>query len=132
MWCAVQAKQDSIPHNLYLQRCQRIVCFQRFSPTLLQTNTLEVVAIIMMGDPSHVPNLPQDVGNSTRNGIFIRNNTAACGTSAAITQTYCNADDEFCDSGKSLPVHLSYVQAFGTQAAKFIVDKVGGNNTTKA
>ena len=86
----------------------------------------------MMGDPSHTPNLAQDVGNSTRNGIFNRTNTAGCSKSAAITQTYCNADDEFCDSGKSLPVHLSYVQVFGTQAAQFIVSKAGGNGTIKA
>lgn len=85
-----------------------------------------------MGDPTHVPNLSQDVGNSTKAGVFPRMNIAACGTSAAITQSYCNADDKFCDSGSSIPVHLSYVQTFGTQAAQFIVGKVGGNSTSNS
>lgn len=83
-----------------------------------------------MGDPSHVPNLIQDVGTSTKAGVFPRQNAAACNSSAAITQSYCNADDKFCDSGNSIQVHISYVQVFGTQAAQFIAGKVG-NSTMK-
>jgi len=83
-----------------------------------------------MGDPSHVPGLPQDVGNSTKAGIFPRNNTAACASMASITQSYCNSNDTFCDSGSSIPVHLSYVQVYGSQAAKFIEEKVGSSNVT--
>jgi acetylxylan esterase len=82
-----------------------------------------------MGDPSHVPGLSQDVGNSTKNGVFPRNNTAACAPSAKITQSYCNANDEFCDSGASLEVHVSYVQVFGTAAAQFIQGRVNGTVT---
>jgi acetylxylan esterase len=83
-----------------------------------------------MGDPSHVPGLPQDVGNSTKAGIFPRNNTTACSQYASITQSYCNANDTFCDSGSSIAVHISYVQVFGTQAAKFIEEKVTTSNAT--
>ena len=83
-----------------------------------------------MGDPSHVPGLPQDVGKSTKAGVFPRNNTAACASAASITQSYCNANDEFCDSGNSLQVHLSYVQVFGTQAAQFVTSKVVPSNST--
>jgi acetylxylan esterase len=83
-----------------------------------------------MGDPSHVPGLAQDVGNSTKAGVFPRNNTAACASTASITQSYCNANDTFCDSGSSLQVHLSYVQVFGTQAAQFITSKVVASNST--
>ncbi|KAF8857686.1 cutinase [Acephala macrosclerotiorum] len=90
-----------------------------------------IVAIVQMGDPTHVPNLSQDVGNSTKTGIFPRKNTT-CGNSAAITQSYCNANDKFCDSGNSIQVHISYVQVFGTQAAQFIVGKVGGNSTSNS
>jgi acetylxylan esterase len=85
----------------------------------------------MMGDPSHVPGQPQDIGTSEKNGVFPRVNTAACAPSAAITASFCNDNDEFCDSGTSLQVHESYVQVFGTQAAQFIVGKVG-NSTVKA
>jgi acetylxylan esterase len=85
----------------------------------------------MMGDPSHVPGQPQDIGTSKKNGVFPRVNTAACGPSAPITASFCNDNDEFCDSGTSLQVHESYVQVFGMQAAQFIVSKVG-NSTVKA
>jgi acetylxylan esterase len=79
-----------------------------------------------MGDPSFVPGLMQDAGNSTKAGIFPRNNTAACSSSAAITKSFCNADDKFCASGNSIQVHISYVQVFGKDAAQFIVGKVNG------
>lgn len=80
-----------------------------------------------MGDPAHMINQPQDVGNSTKNGIFPRNNTAtACASMEKITQSYCNSDDKFCDSGNSVAVHIAYVQNFGTAATKFIVNMVGG------
>jgi acetylxylan esterase len=83
-----------------------------------------------MGDPTHVPGLPQDVGNSTKAGIFLRNDTAACSQYASITQSYCLANDTFCDSGSSIAVHLSYVQVYGTQAANFIEEKVTTSNAT--
>ncbi|KUJ06810.1 cutinase-domain-containing protein [Mollisia scopiformis] len=90
-----------------------------------------IVAIIQMGDPAHMINQPQDVGNSTQNGIFPRNNTAtACASMEPLTQSYCNSDDRFCDSGTSIAVHLAYVQQFGTTATKFIIQKVGGNATS--
>jgi acetylxylan esterase len=82
-----------------------------------------------MSDPSHVPGQAQDVGTSTKAGVFPRVNTAACGPSAAITKSFCNDNDKFCDSGTSLKVHISYVLAFGTQAAQFITGQVQGNST---
>ncbi|KAI9050534.1 hypothetical protein LZ554_005695 [Drepanopeziza brunnea f. sp. 'monogermtubi'] len=88
-----------------------------------------IVAVIQMGDPSHMPNLPQNVGNSTKAGIFPRPNTAACKNMEPMTKAYCNADDRFCDSGTSVPVHLAYVQNFGTQAADFVMKMVMGNSS---
>ncbi|RDW92013.1 hypothetical protein BP5796_01407 [Coleophoma crateriformis] len=97
--------------------------------TELRTN---IVAVIQMGDPTHMPNLAQDVGNSTKTGIFPRKDLAACGSLAAVTQSYCNSGDRFCDSGDSIPVHLSYIQVFGSTAAQYVVDQVKGNATAKA
>ncbi|KAJ5040507.1 uncharacterized protein L3040_006162 [Drepanopeziza brunnea f. sp. 'multigermtubi'] len=88
-----------------------------------------IVAVIQMGDPSHMPNFPQDVGNATKAGIFPRPDTAACKNLEPMTKAYCNADDRFCDSGNSVPVHLAYVQNFGTQAADFVMKMVMGNST---
>jgi acetylxylan esterase len=84
-----------------------------------------------MGDPSHVVNQTQDVGTSTKNGLFPRQNIAACGSSTKFTQSYCNSNDEFCDSGTSLEVHISYVTNFGAVAAQYIQQRVG-NATTSA
>jgi acetylxylan esterase len=40
--------------------------------------------------------------------------------------SYCNNGDEFCDSGNSLQVHLSYVQSNGDAATQFLVSKAKG------
>ncbi|PBP28530.1 acetylxylan esterase [Diplocarpon rosae] len=60
-----------------------------------------------------------------------RLNTAACAGMAPITKSFCNDDDRFCDSGTSIPVHLAYVQGFGTQARDFVVARVTGNVAAK-
>lgn len=84
-----------------------------------------------MGDPTHIPGLPQDVGNSTKAGIFPRMNSAStCPQLATIGQSYCNDNDRFCDSGNSTAVHVAYVKQFGTAAAEYIVTKMGGSVST--
>ena len=79
-----------------------------------------------MGDPTYAPCQSQDVGNSTNNDVFPCINTVACAPSANIKQSYCNSDDEFCDSGNSLATHLSYFNVFRNMAAQFIVRHVIG------
>lgn len=56
--------------------------------------------------------------------IFPRTNTAACESIKSRIASFCNANDTFCDSGSSIPVHLSYVQNNGTSAVNFIMQKV--------
>ncbi|KAL2065494.1 hypothetical protein VTL71DRAFT_3164 [Oculimacula yallundae] len=102
------------------------------TPPLPADMSKNIVAIIQMGDPAHIANLPQDVGNSTRNGIFQRPNTTSCAAMESITKSFCSADDRFCDSGNSIPVHLSYVKEFGTQAKEFVVQKAMATNGTIA
>jgi hypothetical protein len=87
-----------------------------------------IIASVQMGDPTFVLNQAQDVGNATKGGIFKRNNTAACPSS--IMKSYCSFNDTFCDSGSSLPVHLSYVKVYGDVAAQWIVGKFGAVNGT--
>jgi len=101
------------------------------TPPLNPALSKNIIAIIQMGDPTHIPNLPQDVGNSTKAGIFPRPNTTACAAMEPITKSFCSADDRFCDSGNSIPVHLSYVREFGVQAKDFVVSKAM-NGTRKA
>ncbi|KAF7863205.1 hypothetical protein EAF04_007288 [Stromatinia cepivora] len=87
-----------------------------------------VVAMVLMGDPSHVPEETFNAGTAKNNGLFPRKNIASC--PADKTVSYCDSRDTFCDSGMSVQVHLSYVKTYGTAAAKFITDKVSGQSTT--
>ncbi|TVY84417.1 Acetylxylan esterase [Lachnellula suecica] len=84
-----------------------------------------IIAAIQMGDPSHVPGLSTDKGTSTKNGVFPRSNSAnyASDGFGSLIQSYCDTGDEYCDSGNSLQVHLSYVQTYGTDATNFVVSK---------
>ncbi|KAF7901450.1 hypothetical protein EAF00_003671 [Botryotinia globosa] len=87
-----------------------------------------VVAMVLMGDPSHVPAETFNAGTAKNNGIFVRQNIAACPTEKTVS--YCDSQDEYCDSGDSVQVHRSYVTNYGTAAAKFITDKMSGETST--
>jgi acetylxylan esterase len=87
-----------------------------------------IIASIQMGDPSFALNQPQDVGTATKGGIFKRNNTAACPSS--IMKSYCDFNDTYCDTGKSILVHVSYVKVYGDVAAQWIIEKYGAANET--
>ncbi|KAK6610362.1 acetyl xylanesterase [Botrytis cinerea] len=89
-----------------------------------------IVAMVLMGDPSHVPAETFNAGTAKNNGLFARQNIAACPTEKTVS--YCDNQDEFCDSGNSLQVHLSYVTTYGTAAAKFITDKMAGETSSSA
>ncbi|GAA5865740.1 hypothetical protein JCM8547_002762 [Rhodosporidiobolus lusitaniae] len=88
-----------------------------------QLSSANIVAVVLMGDPSFVTGKAYDVGTSKRNGLFARKDTAALDACADKIQSYCDSDDTFCASGQSTAVHLSYVSTFGDAAAGFIVEK---------
>ena len=80
------------------------------------------------GDPRHVTRQAFDLGTSTRNGLFPRSSTQLQVLSgfAPEIEAFCDANDEFCDSGVSLNVHLTYLNRYQTQAATFVLGKIGG------
>ncbi|GAA5924652.1 hypothetical protein JCM10213_000407 [Rhodosporidiobolus nylandii] len=82
-----------------------------------------IVAVVQMGDPTFVPGKSYDVGTSRTAGIFPRGSTSCFDQIASKIQSYCDTGDEFCASGASLQVHLSYVTKYGEQAASFVVGK---------
>jgi acetylxylan esterase len=87
-----------------------------------------VVAVISFGDPRHVTNQAFDLGTSRRNGLFPRTNAqlqALSGFSSKIN-AYCDTNDEFCDSGVSLNVHLTYLDRYQDAGASFVLGKIGG------
>ncbi|KPV72292.1 carbohydrate esterase family 5 protein [Rhodotorula graminis WP1] len=84
-----------------------------------------IVAAIQMGDPSFVPGQSFDAGTSRMRGLFPRSSSGVqCLQGFADRlRSYCDTGDEFCASGFSLAVHLSYVQRYGAEAAAFAVSR---------
>ncbi|TNY23014.1 cutinase [Rhodotorula diobovata] len=72
---------------------------------LSSSTSSKIVAAIQMGDPSFTP------GQRRRDGFADR------------LRSYCDTGDQFCASGYSTAVHLSYVQKCGSQAASFVVSR---------
>jgi hypothetical protein len=87
-----------------------------------------VLAVATFGDPRHVVNQAFDLGTSTHNGLFPRTSAqlqVLAGMASKI-QAYCDSQDEFCDSGNSLQVHLTYLDRYQNAAASFVLGKIGG------
>ena len=87
-----------------------------------------VAAVVTFGDPRHVVGQAYDLGTSTRNGLFPRTSTqlSVLAGMAAKIHSYCDSGDEFCDSGTSLTVHLTYLDRYQNAAASFVLGRVGG------
>ncbi|KAJ6526871.1 cutinase [Mycena vulgaris] len=99
------------------------------SPCFIHRNAkhpFPVAAVILMGDPAHVAGESFQKGKAySVNGIFPRLDHGLEQFSAQIA-SFCDIGDEFCASGLSLPVHLGYVQEYGSQAAAFVLGRIGG------
>jgi len=52
-----------------------------------------------------------------------RNETSTCLPYTDRWQAYCDNDDEFCDSGTSIDVHISYVNTYGDDVVEFVSSK---------
>ena len=87
-----------------------------------------VTAVATFGDPRHVTNQSFDLGTSTTNGLFPRSQTQLnnAKTFAARSHAWCDANDEFCSSGNSLNVHLTYLNRYQNAASQFVLGKIGG------
>jgi acetylxylan esterase len=87
-----------------------------------------VVAFVSFGDPRHVVNQPFDLGTSNKNGLFARTaqQLQTLQQFAPKIQAFCDSNDEFCDSGFSLNVHLTYLNRDQNAAAQFVLGKIGG------
>jgi hypothetical protein len=98
------------------------------TPPLASNIASHVTAVATMGDPRHVINQSFDQGTSTRNGQFPRSQTqlnVLAGFASRI-HAWCDANDQFCDSGNSLNVHLTYLNRYQTAATNFVIGLVGG------
>lgn len=95
------------------------------TPPVPRNISEHVTAVIQFGDPRHMAGLPFDVGTSTHNGRFPRAADQSLMPFSRVIQSYCDADDLFCDSGNSLPVHRSYLRKYRDDATRFVVNAIG-------
>jgi cutinase len=98
------------------------------TPPISSSISSHVAAVVTFGDPRHVVGQPYDLGTSTRNGMFPRTSgqlDTLLGFAGRI-QAYCDNNDQFCDSGRSLNVHLTYLDRYQNAAADFVLGRIGG------
>ncbi|HEX7837014.1 MAG TPA: cutinase family protein [Kofleriaceae bacterium] len=97
-------------------------------PPISSAIASHVVAVVTFGDPRHVTKQAFDLGTSTRNGLFPRSSTqlGVLSDFAPKIESFCDANDQFCDSGFSTQVHLTYLNRDQNAAATFVLGKIGG------
>lgn len=98
------------------------------TPPISSAISSHVTAVVTFGDPRHVPGQAFDLGTSRRNGLFPRSSTQLGVLSgfAPKIESFCDANDQFCDSGFSTQVHLTYLNRDQNAAATFVLGKIGG------
>lgn len=79
-----------------------------------------------MGDPRYTFGESYHVGTAINQGLFPRLSDQSCEPQALKFRSYCDSGDPFCDSGHDLLVHLTYPAVYGSDAARWVVDKIGG------
>ncbi|KAH7625332.1 cutinase-domain-containing protein [Sordaria sp. MPI-SDFR-AT-0083] len=87
-----------------------------------------VVAAVAYGDPSHTVNgtdggAPWNLGSSTHNGIFPRENMTSCLPLADRIASWCDTGDVYCDNGQDSTVHGGYFGNYTTETVNWIVEK---------
>ncbi|KAI8954113.1 carbohydrate esterase family 5 protein [Xylaria longipes] len=83
-----------------------------------------VAAIILMGNPRHVPGRAGNIGNATVGGFAARPFGYQCPAFAAIIRSYCDEADPFCAKGDSSTTHQGYGQVYGQDALEFATQKL--------
>ncbi|KAK1826007.1 Alpha/Beta hydrolase protein [Podospora conica] len=82
-----------------------------------------VVGVVTFGDPSHVAGAGFNRGTSVRDGLFPRQDIAACDPYTPVIREWCDTGDEFCDRGNNTKTHAGYFGRYMGAAAEFIVER---------
>ncbi|TEY36159.1 hypothetical protein BOTCAL_0564g00040 [Botryotinia calthae] len=80
-----------------------------------------MTALVLYGDPRHIPNESFDAGNNNVTGISIIENQYA-----SKIADYCNVEDPVCASGTNLTAHLVYPQNWDATAAAWVQTMLEG------
>lgn len=86
----------------------------------------KVAAVVLMGDPSWVNGTAWNAGTADSGvSYFPRRNSGACAPVADKMVSYCDANDEYCNSGTSIVIHASYLTRYTSDAYDFVAGLVG-------
>ncbi|VUC31907.1 unnamed protein product [Clonostachys rosea] len=100
----------------------------------LPTNvTKNVIATLLLGDPSHKNGTNYNYGshNLTGDGVFYRGDTSACEALGKRIRSYCDAGDPFCDVGPSYSdAHGRYVKNHKQELVDYIVEQWNNGGET--
>ncbi|KAI0863714.1 carbohydrate esterase family 5 protein [Xylaria cubensis] len=83
-----------------------------------------VAAIILMGNPRHIPGRVGNIGNATVGGFAARPFGYQCPAFATSIRSYCDEADPFCAKGNSSATHQGYGQVYGQDAVDFVTRKL--------
>lgn len=79
-----------------------------------------------MGDPSWVNGTSWNAGTATNGtSYFPRLDNSACDPVAGKIVSYCDYNDEYCNSGTSIVVHASYLTRYTSDAYEFVTGLIG-------
>ncbi|KAF7927437.1 uncharacterized protein EAE97_010112 [Botrytis byssoidea] len=88
-----------------------------------------MTALVLYGDPRHIPNESFDVGNNNVTGKYPRTTSQISvieNQYASKIADYCNVDDPVCASGTNLTAHVVYPQDWNTTAVAWIQTMLEG------
>jgi acetylxylan esterase len=88
-----------------------------------------VVAVVLLGNPSHNPNSTFEKGTSKNEGIFPREDDGACKDYGDRMASYCDTGDVYCDRGDNREIHGHYLAEYGDDIVDFIVDRYEQSST---
>ena len=82
-----------------------------------------VAAVVLFGDPTFTSGESFNVAQGNRSGVFARGR-GELDAFADRTQSFCNRNDTFCQSGSSLAAHLNYNGSLD-EAEDFVASQLG-------
>lgn len=95
------------------------------TPGVSSSISSHVVAVIQMGDPRHMPNLPFDRGTAPgATGLFPRAANQSLAPFGDLIQSYCDIGDPFCAGGANLGAHLDYTTRYDDDATAFVLGRL--------
>jgi hypothetical protein len=95
----------------------------RGAPAISAALAKRVDAVLLFGDPTFTAGEPFNITDGNRSGVFTRGKGKLSAV-AGRTESFCNANDEFCQGGTSLAAHLNYTKDL-TKATDFAKKQVG-------